>query len=93
MSKKRTPHADRKPLRPFAPKVAAERAKYLSDRQKRVLAFVKRREQATIKEIAESVFARERPAAKRHSWARNQLRRLRQCRLVKKVDEGTYVAA
>lgn len=55
----------------------------LTDRQIRVVSFVKKHGPCTLEQIADGVFTRERPKAKRLSWTRNQLRNIRANRLVK----------
>ena len=67
----------------------------LTVRAKKVAVFIKEGP-ASLKEIADAVFARERPATKRNSWARNQMRVLRGHKLVtrtaRKGDKPTVYA-
>lgn len=72
---KKPPEKKRKsPTKPFTAKFNASQVK---DRARKVFEFLKKNGLSTIKEIGDGVFARERPAAKRTSWVRNQLRVLR----------------
>ncbi len=70
----------------------------LTERQERVVAFIKKNGPSTLQQIGDEVFKRERPASKRCSWARNQMRNIRANKLVKhtprKGDKAaTYAAA
>jgi hypothetical protein len=63
-----------------------------SNRQKRFLeAFGGVGMEATLKDLGNIAFKRERPEATRFSWARNQVRWLLQQKFVKKVKPGTYL--
>jgi len=78
------------PTKPFTAKFTPAP---LTDRQRKVFDFLLSHGEATIKEIGDTVFKRERPAAKRSSWARNQLRNLRAWKAVRHVPrKGTEPA-
>lgn len=63
-----------------------------TDREARVLAaFGGVGKKADLKTLGDKAFARERPAAKRNWWARNQVRWLVASKHIKKVARGTYV--
>lgn len=68
----------KKPAPPMSAKFAPTP---LTERAKKVAVFLKKGP-ATLQEIADAVFKRERPAAKRNSWVRNQMRVLRGNKLV-----------
>jgi len=68
------------------------RSEEITDRQKKVLAILKRAQKQTIAELAEKAFSSVRPKAKANSWVRNQLRGLVARKLVAKIDSGTYKA-
>jgi hypothetical protein len=62
-----------------------------SPRQQRFLdAFGGVGKPATLKDLGNRAFARERPEAKRFSWARNQVRWLLRNKFVKRVKPGIY---
>lgn len=64
----------------------------LTDRQRKVLAVVKKHGKVTLAFIAKTAFPDVRPALRANSWARNQVRDLRALKFVKKVARGTYAA-
>ena len=88
---KKPPEKKRKsPAKPFSVKFNASP---VGDRANRVFEFLKKNGLATIKEVGDEVFARERPASKRASWVRNQLRVLRGWNAVRHVArKGTIPA-
>ena len=88
---KKPPKKKRKsPAKPFSVKFSASP---VGDRANRVFEYLKKNGLATIKEVGDEVFARERPASKRTSWVRNQLRVLRGWNAVRHVArKGTIPA-
>lgn len=68
------------PVKPYTAKFSPG---HVSSRALKVFNFVRDNGPVTIQEIGNDVFKRERPAAKRNSWVRNQLRVLRGWKVLK----------
>lgn len=61
-----------------------------SPRQQRLLMAFDNGDPKHLKDLGNIAFKRERPEAKRYSWARNNIRWLLANKFVKKVGEGMY---